>query len=135
MPIGSTGVCVVDARDIADLATTELLERDRAQTPLPRRTLDLVGPEALSGDSVARIWSEELQREVRYGGNDVEAFERQMATFTPAWMAYDMRLMMGGIQNHGMRPEPGTVETLQKQLGRPLRTYRNFVREMLNAKS
>jgi uncharacterized protein YbjT (DUF2867 family) len=135
MPIGSTGVCMVDARDIADLATTELLERDRAQTPLPRRTLDLVGPEALSGDSVARIWSEELQREVRYGGNDVEAFERQMATFTPAWMAYDMRLMMGGIQNHGMRPEPGTVETLQKQLGRPLRTYRNFVREMLNAKS
>jgi uncharacterized protein YbjT (DUF2867 family) len=134
-PIGSAGVCMVDARDIADLATTELLERDRAQSPLPRRTLDLVGPEALSGDSVARIWSEELQREVRYGGNDVEAFERQMATFTPAWMAYDMRLMMGGIQNHGMRPEPGTVETLEKQLGRPLRTYRNFVREMLNAKS
>ena len=76
-----------------------------------------------------------MQREVRYGGNDVEAFERQMATFTPAWMAYDMRLMMGGIQNHGMRPAPGTVETLQKQLGRPLRTYRNLVREMLNAKS
>jgi len=135
MPIGSAGVWMVDARDIADIATTELLERDRAPTPLPRRTLDLVGPEALSGDSVARIWSEELGRKVQYGGNDVEAFERQMANFMPAWMAYDMRLMMGGIQKHGMHSEPRTVETLQKQLGRPLRTYRNIVREMLNAKS
>jgi len=135
MPIGSAGVWMVDTRDIADIATTELLERDRAQTPLPQKTIDVVGPEALSGESVARIWSEELQREVRYGGNDVEAFERQMATFMPAWMAYDMRLMMSGIQKHGMRPEPGTVETLQKQLGRPLRTYRDVVRELLNAKS
>ena len=50
-------------------------------------------------------------------------------------MAYDMRLMMSGIQKHGMRPEPGTVETLQKQLGRLLRTYRDVVRELLNAKS
>ena len=135
MPIGSAGVWMVDTRDIADIAATELLERDRAQTPLPQKTIDVVGPEALSGESVARIWSEELQREVRYGGNDVEAFERQMATFMPAWMAYDMRLMMSGIQKHGMRPEPGTVETLQKQLGRPLRTYRDVVRELLNAKS
>jgi uncharacterized protein YbjT (DUF2867 family) len=126
---------MVDTRDIADIATAELLKRDRAQAPLPGQTLDLVGPEALSGDLVADIWRQELQREVRYGGNDTEAFERQMATFMPAWMAYDMRQMMAGIQKHGMRPEPRTVETLQKQLGRPLRTYRNSVREMLNTKS
>jgi uncharacterized protein YbjT (DUF2867 family) len=135
MPIGSAGVWMVDARDIADVATSELLKRDRAQTALPGLTLDLVGPEALTGDSVANIWSQELQREVRYGGNDTEAFERQMATFMPAWMAYDMRQMMAGIQKHGMRPEPGTVANLEKQLGRPLRTYSNLVREMLNTKS
>ena len=35
MPIGSAGVWMVDARDIADLAATELLKRDRAQTALP----------------------------------------------------------------------------------------------------
>lgn len=103
--------------------------------PLPPRTLDLVGPEALSGDSVARIWSQELQREVRYGGDDLEGFERQMTTFMPGWMAYDMRVMMAGIQKYGMRPDPGTVDTLQEQLGRPLRTYRGFVREILNSKS
>jgi uncharacterized protein YbjT (DUF2867 family) len=135
MPIGSTGVWMVDTRDIAEVASIELLERDRAQTPLPQKTLDLVGPEGLTGDSIARIWSEELKREVRYGGNDVEAFERQMATFMPSWMAYDMRQMVTGIQKHGMRPETGAVEKLQKMLGRPLRGYRGLVREMLNAKS
>jgi uncharacterized protein YbjT (DUF2867 family) len=135
MPIGSAGVWMVDTRDIADIATTELLKRERAQMPLPPRTLDLVGPEALSGDSVARIWSQELQREVRYGGDDLEGFERQMTTFMPGWMAYDMRVMMAGIQKYGMRPDPGTVDTLQEQLGRPLRTYRGFVREILNSKS
>jgi len=135
MPIGSAGVWMVDARDIADLATVELLERDRANTPLPQRTIDVVGPEALTGESAARIWTEELGREVRYGGNDVEAFERQMSAFMPSWMAYDMRQMMAVIQKIGMRPEPGTVEKLQKLLGHPLRTYRNTVREMLNTKS
>jgi uncharacterized protein YbjT (DUF2867 family) len=135
MPIGSAGVWMVDARDIADIATAELLKRDRAQSPLPGQTLDLVGPEALSGDSIAVIWSQELKREVRYGGNDTEAFERQMAKFMPAWMAYDMRQMMAGIQKHGMRPETRAVQSLEKQLGCPLRTYRNLVREMLNTKS
>ena len=135
MPIGSAGVWMVDARDIADIATAELLKRDQAQSPLPGLTLDLVGPEALSGDSVSSIWSQELKREVRYGGNDTEAFERQMATFMPPWMAYDMRQMMDGIQKHGMRPEPGAVEALEQQLGRPLRTYRNLVREILNTKT
>jgi uncharacterized protein YbjT (DUF2867 family) len=134
MPIGSAGVWMVDTRDIADIAAAELLKRDRAETPLPRRTVDLVGPEALSGESAARIWSEELQREVRYGGNDLEAFERQMAAFAPAWLAYDMRLMMAGIQKVGMRPDPGAVEALQKELGRPLRTYRNWVRELRSTK-
>jgi hypothetical protein len=58
-----------------------------------------------------------------------------MARFAPAWMAYDMRLMMAGIQRPGMRPEAGAVEALQNQLGRPLRTYRSAVREMINAQS
>ena len=45
MPIGSAGVAMIDARDIADIAVAELLRRDRAPAPLPRVTLDLVGPE------------------------------------------------------------------------------------------
>ncbi|MCW1243176.1 NmrA/HSCARG family protein [Pseudomonas sp. SAICEU22] len=129
MPIGSAGVSMVDVRDIADIAVAELLRRDRAPAALERVTLELVGPHALTGASVAQAWCSALGREVAYGGDDVAAFEAQMASFSPGWLAYDMRLMMAGIQRFGMQAEAGTVERLQAILGRPLRTYEEFVRE------
>ncbi|MFL6601365.1 MAG: SDR family oxidoreductase [Steroidobacteraceae bacterium] len=133
MPIGSAGVSMVDTRDIADVAVAELLRRDRARTPLPRVTLDVVGPEALTGASAAKIWSSALGREVTYAGDDVAAFEKQMASFGPAWLAYDMRLMMSGIQKLGMQSAQDGVDRVQALLGRPLRTYVDFVKEAVTA--
>jgi uncharacterized protein YbjT (DUF2867 family) len=129
MPIGSTGVAMIDARDIADAAVAELLRRDRATAPSPRVTLELVGPELLTGESVAKIWGAALGREVAYGGDDVAAFEAQMATSAPSWLAYDMRLMMAGIQRFGMHGADGAADRLQAILGRPLRNYTDFVKE------
>lgn len=129
MPIGSAGVAMIDARDIADIAVAELLRRDRAPAALERVTLELVGPHAVTGPSAAKVWSAALGREIAYAGDDVAAFEAQMAAYGPSWLAYDMRMMMAGIQIHGMRAADGTVEKLQAMLGRPLRTYADFVRE------
>ena len=133
MPIGSTGVAMIDARDIADAAVAELLRRDSATAPSPRVTLELVGPELLTGESVAKIWSAALGREVTYGGDDVAAFEGQMASFGPSWLAYDMRLMMAGIQKFGMHGPDGAADRLQASLGRPLRKYTDFVKEAIAA--
>ena len=91
--------------------------------------LDLVGPQALGGAAVAKIWSAVLGREIAYGGDDVAAFETQLASYGPTWLAYDMRLMMAGIQTFGMQSTEGTVQKLQAIVGHPLRTYENFVRE------
>ncbi|WOB26516.1 MULTISPECIES: NmrA/HSCARG family protein [Xanthomonas] len=129
MPIGATGVAMIDARDIADIAVIELLRRDRAPAALERVTLELVGPHAVTGASVAKTWSSALGREIAYAGDDVAAFEAQMAAYGPSWLAYDMRLMMAGIQTFGMQAADGTVEKLQAILGRPLRSYEDFVRE------
>ena len=133
MPIGSTGVAMIDARDIADAAVAELLRRDRAPAPSPRVTLELVGPELLTGASVARVWSAALGRDVVYGGDDVAAFEAQMAALGPSWLAYDMRLMMAGIQKFGMHGAHGAAGRLQAMLGRPLRSYADFVKEAVAA--
>lgn len=62
MPIGSAGVSMIDARDIADVAVAELLRRDRATSALERVTLELTGPQPLTGASVAQIWSSVLDR-------------------------------------------------------------------------
>ena len=131
MPIGSAGVAMIDARDIADVAVAELLRRDRAPAPSPRVTLELVGPERLTGASVAKIWSAALGREVTYGGDDVATFEGQMATSAPSWLAYDMRLMMAGIQTFGMHGADGAADRVQAILGRPLRKYTDFVKEAI----
>jgi uncharacterized protein YbjT (DUF2867 family) len=133
MPIGSAGVSMVDTRDIADIAVAELLRRDRAPAALPRLTLDVVGPDVLTGASAAKIWSSALGREVTYAGDDVTGFEAQMASFGPAWLAYDMRLMMAGIQKFGMQSADGAVDRLQKIMGHPLRTYADFVKETITA--
>ena len=130
MPIGAAGVAMIDARDIAEIAVAELLRRDRAPSALDTVTLDLVGPHALTGASAAKVWSTALGREVIYAGDDVAAFEAQMAAFGPSWMAYDMRLMMAGIQTFGMQATEGTVARLEAILGHPMRTYEDFVREL-----
>lgn len=135
MPIGSAGVAMADVRDIADVAAIALLERDRANERLPRRMLEVVGPETITGASAARIWGEVLQREIAYGGDDVDAFERQLATHVPGWNAYDVRLMLARIQRNGMLPADGSAYALQTLLERPLRTYRDAVREMVEAQA
>ncbi|WP_046111953.1 NmrA/HSCARG family protein [Aquincola tertiaricarbonis] len=129
MPIGGIGCAMVDVRDIADIAVAELLRRDRAAGPLPRHTLEVVGPELIDGAGAAATWSRALGREVRYGGDDLQAFEAQLAGRMPAWMAYDLRLMMGRIQALGHVPAAGAAQRLQALLGRPLRSYAAFVAE------
>jgi len=58
-------------------------------------------------------------------------FEQSLRQFMPAWMAYDMRQMAERFQTDGMKPEAGDVERLTALLGRPLRTYRDHVAELV----
>ena len=126
MPIGSKGLAMVDTRDIAEVAAIELIRRDQAPGKLPIETLNLVGPETLTGADVAAIWSDVLGRPVAYGGDDPTGFERNLANFMPKWMAYEMRLMAERFVSDGMLPEAGDVERLTRILGRPLHAYRDF---------
>ncbi|KAA1185638.1 NmrA/HSCARG family protein [Rhizobium tropici] len=126
MPIGSKGVAMVDARDIAEVAAIELIRRDRAPGKLPIETINLVGPDTLTGPVVAKIWSDLLGRPVVYGGDDPSGFEQNMASFMPKWTAYEMRLMAERYVSDGMIPEIGDVERLTIILGRPLHSYRAF---------
>ncbi|HET7331898.1 NmrA/HSCARG family protein [Dyella sp.] len=133
MPIGSKGVAMVDARDIAEVAAIELIRRDQGPATLPVETINLVGPDTLTGSDVAGIWSDVLGRPVVYGGDDPAGFEQNMASFMPKWMAYEMRLMAERYVSDGMPPEAGDVERLTMMLGRPLHSYRGFVGEITTA--
>jgi uncharacterized protein YbjT (DUF2867 family) len=130
MPIGSKGVAMVDARDIGEVAAIELIRREQAQGKLPIETINLVGPDTLTGPGVATIWSDVLGRPVVYGGDDPTGFEQNLATFMPRWMAYEMRLMAERFVSDGMIPEDGDVARLTRMLGRPLHSYRDFATQI-----
>ena len=126
MPIGSKGIAMVDTRDIAEVAAIELIRRDTAPGKLPIETINLVGPDTLTGPELASIWSQTLGRPVVYGGDDPTGFENNAANFLPKWMAYEMRLMAERYVSDGMVPQAGDVERLTRILGRPLGSYRDF---------
>src|SRR5215218_3235296 len=130
MPIGSKGVAMVDVSDIAEVAAIELIRREQAPGKLPIETINLVGPDTLTGSDVAAIWSDVLARPVVYGGDDPSPFEQNLAKFMPKWTAYEMRLMAERYASDGMIPEVGDVERLTKILGRPLHTYRDFASQL-----
>jgi len=128
--VGNRSALMVDVRDLGEVAAAALLERQRADQALPTEVIDVVDPEILTGDAVARIWAEVLGRPVSYGGDEVlDSLEQQLGAFMPGWMAYDMCLMMHRFQVDGMVAAPGIDERLQALLGRPMRSYRDFAAE------
>lgn len=129
MPVGGSGTAMVDVRDLAKIAALHLLRRHEAASPLPAETMNVVGPDLLTGGGLAATWSAVLERPIHYAGDDLIGFEQQFRSFAPGWMALDMRLMMNRIQRYGMIPAAGDVERLAAQLGRPLRSYRDFTTE------
>lgn len=133
MPIGAKGLAMVDGRDLGEIAAIELIRRERSLEPLPSTTINVVGPETLTGEDVAGTWSEVLGRPVAYGGDDTAGFEQNLRNFMPGWMAYNMRLMAERFLTDGMVPKAGDVERLTALLGRPLRTYRDLVAEIASA--
>jgi uncharacterized protein YbjT (DUF2867 family) len=126
MPIGSKGLAMVDARDIAEMAAIELLRRVQAPGKLPLETINLVGPDTLTSADVTAIWSDILGRQIGYGGDDPSGFEQSVSRFLPKWGAYEMRLMAERYVSHGMVPDADDVSRLTAMLGRPLHSYRDF---------
>jgi uncharacterized protein YbjT (DUF2867 family) len=133
MPVGGKGLAMVDTRDIAEVAAIELIRRDQDSGEPTVEIINLVGPETLTGQALAAIWSEVLGRSIAYGGDDPSGFEQTLAGFMPKWMAYEMRLMAERFVGDGMIPDAGDVERLTGILGRPLHAYRDFAAQWAQA--
>ncbi|MFL9909357.1 Rossmann-fold NAD(P)-binding domain-containing protein [Paraburkholderia sp. RL17-337-BIB-A] len=93
---------------------------------MPRETYELVGPDALTSDTITAIWTEALGRPVRYGGDDLDTLEQRLKAVAPGWLAYDMRLMMRRYQQDGAVASKAEVDRLAVLLGRQPGSYRDF---------
>ena len=68
-PIGTQGIAAVDVRDIAEAAAISLTQEGHEG-----QTYDLVGPANLTGPKAAAIWSAALGKQIRYAGEDYDAW-------------------------------------------------------------
>lgn len=123
-PIGSKGMSRVDVRDIAEAAVEALTDGESG------REIPLHGPDALTGEETARIYSRNLGREVRYGGDDLDAWERQVRPLMPEWLVRDLRIMYEYFQDRGFRAAEEDLAAEEEILGHAPRSFEAFVAEL-----
>jgi uncharacterized protein YbjT (DUF2867 family) len=127
-PIGSVGLSRVDVRDIAEVAAHAL-----ATGQLDGQTVNLVGPDVLTGPGTAAIWSKALGRTITYAGDDMDAWEKQSLQYMPAWGVFDFRLMYEFFQREGLKATREDIERQTKILGKAPRKFEDYARETAEA--
>ena len=124
-PIGNAGTSRVDVRDIAGAAFNALTRREHRNRAYP-----LVGPDILTADQVAAIYSKHLGREVRYAGDDLDVWAAEVARMLPGWLVEDLRIMYAHFQKHGLKAASGELALCETVLGRPPRSFESWVAEV-----
>jgi uncharacterized protein YbjT (DUF2867 family) len=125
-PLGPVGISAVDIRDIAEAAAITLTSDQHFG-----KTYNLNGPAILSGPNAASIWGKLLGREIKYAGENMDAFETQMREKAPSWAAFDIRMMFQGYLERGFVAEDGDIATLTGLIGHAPRAYEDFARETM----
>jgi uncharacterized protein YbjT (DUF2867 family) len=129
LPIGQRGINRVDVRDVAEIAVKALTEDGHTG-----REYDIHGPDALTGDGVAATWSRVLDREVRYAGDDLDAWAAgALAAGMAPWLLQNLRTMYAYFQEQGLAASDGALAAEQRLLGRQPRSFADYAAEMATA--
>lgn len=124
-PLGNAGISRVDVRDIADAVLNSLRRKE-----LRNRAYPLAGPDVLTADQVAAVYSKHLGREVRYAGDDLDAWASQASSMLPEWLIHDLRIMYGHFQKHGLKASPEELALCEAAVGHPPRSFESWVAEV-----
>jgi uncharacterized protein YbjT (DUF2867 family) len=129
LPVGSAGVYSVDVGDIGSAAARALMLDDWNGSAVP-----LCGSECLTGEGMARIWSDVLGRPIRYGGDAIEPFLGMLSQQIPewdTWAAHDFATMMRITQELGCLATVAEIAAATKIIGHAPRKYADFVTHLV----
>lgn len=126
LPIGGRGIARVDVRDIADAAANALTGSGHAG-----QVYTLNGPEAQTGEDVAQAFGRQLGREVRYAGDDLDAWAEGVAGFMPARTVQEFRVMFQYYQDHGAVATDEEYLHQEKVVGHAPRPFDAFASELV----
>ena len=124
-PVGDVGLNRVDVRDIAEAAVNAFFEPGH-----DGKTYPLVGPDVHTGNDIAAIFSKHLDKEIHYGGNDLEAWGEQSKQFLPEWMIHDFKIMYQHFQDHGFIASDEDYIQQKRILKKDPRSFDAFVGEL-----
>jgi uncharacterized protein YbjT (DUF2867 family) len=127
-PIGSTGISRVDVRDIGEVAVAALTGNGHN-----KKIYNLVGPEAVTGESTAAEWGRALGKPIKYAGDDLEAWEAQNRAYLPPTTLYDFKHMYAFFQKDGLKATVADLAQLTSVLGHPPRGFAAYASEMAEA--
>jgi len=125
-PIGNKGLNRVDVRDIADCASNALLKSGHEG-----QMYEVHGPDALTGEGVAKAYSKHLGRSIFYSGDDLDVWAEKSKGMMSEFLISDMRIMYQFFQNNGMLASMDSIEKTEKLLGRKTRSFDEFVKEII----
>ena len=123
-PIGQKGISRVDVRDIADVVVAAL-----TQPGHEGKAYAVAGPEALTGNAVAQIWSRHLGRPIQYLGDDLDVWAQQAKAMLPEWLVLDLCIMYRQFQQYGLIATEAELAELRRVLGHEPRRFEDFVAE------
>lgn len=127
-PVGQIGVSRVDVRDVARASVNALLERGHAGEVYP-----VLGPAPMTGPEIAARWSEALGTEIRYGGDDLDAWAQQARQTLPDSAVEDLRAMYRHMQTRGWVASAEERDHQREVLDREPRPFDGFVEEVAAA--
>ena len=123
LPLGNGAMAMIDARDIADVAVTEL-----GNPSTGNRDLALTGPEDLTAAQALSRIADVVGTPLRYADGTRENFlRRYLADGNWPGYAEDIATLYDGILRHGYGA--GTTDTVRESTGHPPRTVDDFARE------
>lgn len=125
MPIGNKGQNRIDARDIADAAVRALTTND-----LDGQDIALFGPETWTAIDIAALYGKHLGKDVRYAGDDLDAWEDASKAYMPPWLLGALKAGFAKMQAMGSVATNAEVAASEAAVGHPLRRFEDFVADV-----
>lgn len=123
-PFGQKGLSRVDADDIAEALVNAVLDESDFGQIYP-----LIGPETLTAHDVCKVYSQILEREILYAGDNLQEWSDQNRKFLPEWLINDWVQMYRFFQEQGLKATAAEYIQQERILKRPPKSFESFVRD------